>query len=451
MIESAATLKAFDPTQIPYQYDCIRWLRKVVDYKKQIAECLLSGSVGSGKSLVMAHLVVTHCLMYPGACVLIGRRTLADLKATLLAKILEHLDDLEPYTDYVYNKSTSGIKFRNGSSIIAKSWADGKIMNVRSYEFSAAALEEVVENDDMEYYHEIKMRVGRLPKVPESWIIAATNPGSPAHDLYSYFIEQDGDFRKTFYSVTADNPYLPDAYVKSLQANLDQKMARRMLYGEWIDLHEEKIYYAYNRQNNYRNETYAVDTKQPIILSLDFNIALGKPLSAVLMQFSDDVLHIFGEIVVEGMRTLDAMDEAAERGIFDMGAKVYIHSDATGRNRDTRNIKSDIDQIDSYLARYKPKDGGQLNYEIVVPLSNPAVRKRWALVNAYCENMDGQKRLFVYKDAPTADKGLRLTALKPGGRTTEDDSKPYQHITTAIGYGLWAQKHLPKPQKTVLL
>jgi hypothetical protein len=450
MTPSEPTLAKFDPTIIPFQYDVIRWIRKGVDYKGGIAEALLSGSVGSSKTTLMAHLVCTHCLMFPGACVLLGRRTLADLKATLLAKILEHLEDLEPFSDYVYNKSTSGIKFRNGSQIISKSWADGKIMNVRSYEFSAAAIEELVENDDLEFYHEIKMRVGRIAKIPESWVISATNPGSPAHDAYSYFIEQDGDYRKTFYSVTDDNPFLPPAYVTSLKKNLDPKMARRMLHGEWIDLHEEKIYYAYSRSKNYRDISYEINAKYPVIVSFDFNIALGKPLSVVLMQFIDDELHIFGEIVVEGMRTLDAMDEAAERGIFNLGAKIYIHADATGKNRDTRNVKSDIDQIRSWLDHYQPKHG-TLEYEIVVPLSNPAVRKRWALVNAYCENLEGQNRLCCYRDAPTADKGLRLTALKPGGRTTEDDTKSYQHITTAIGYGLWAQKHLPKPQKTVLL
>lgn len=250
--------------------------------------------------------------------------------------------------------------------------------------------------------------------------------------------------RHVFYSRTVDNPFLPDSYLAQLRRDLDPMMARRMLDGEWIDLHVEKIYYAYTAKN-FINQSYDIDTKYPIILSYDFNIALGKPLSAVLMQFIDDTLHIFGEVVVEGMRTLDSLDEVADRGIFDLGAKVYVHGDASGKNRDTRNVKSDYDQIKQFLNNYRSKKAGKtLEFEMVVPLSNPPVRKRWALVNAYAENDEGQNRMYVYKDAPTADKGLRLTTLKSGGRTTEDDSKPYQHITTAIGYGLFAQKYLTR-------
>ena len=71
-----------------------------------------------------------------------------------------------------------------------------------------------------------------------------------------------------------------------------------------------------------------------------------------------------------------------------------------------------------------------------VPRSNPPVRTRHNIVNAYCQNDLGQHRLTVYAKCKTLDKGLRLTALKKGGSYIEDDSKPYQHITTALGYGV---------------
>jgi hypothetical protein len=445
------TLQTFDPTVIPFQINVLRYIRKEVDHTRGIPEILLSGAVGSAKTILMSHLIITHCMMYPRACALIGRRALSDLRDTLYAKILEHLECLDPIRDYTENKTRASITFRNGSQIISRSWADGKILKMRSHEFSAAAIEEMIENDDLEYYTEIKMRVGRLSHVPESFIIGATNPGSPAHPLYDYFIERQSEYRKVFYSVTLENPFLPKAYIDSQVRDMDPKLARRMLYGEWIELHDENIYYAYRRENNYRDCHYEIDKKYPILISYDFNIALGKPLSAVLMQFIADELHIFGEIVVEGMRTLDAMDEVAERGLLDMNVKIYIHGDATGRNKDTRNVKSDYDLIRQFLDNYRTKQKGQVTFETSVPLSNPPVRKRWALVNAYCENLHGVHRLFVYKDAPTADKALRLTALKTGGRTTEDDSKPYQHIGTAIGYGLWAQKNLRREQRTVKL
>jgi hypothetical protein len=57
-------------------------------------------------------------------------------------------------------------------------------------------------------------------------------------------------------------------------------------------------------------------------------------------------------------------------------------------------------------------------------------------MNAYCCNSEGERRLFVYRDAPTLDKGLRLTALKKGGTYIEDDTPHYQHVGSAAGYGL---------------
>jgi len=43
-------------------------------------------------------------------------------------------------------------------------------------------------------------------------------------------------------------------------------------------------------------------------------------------------------------------------------------------------------------------------------------------------------RLFIYKKCKVAHEGMRLTSLKKGADYIEDDSKEYQHVTTAIGY-----------------
>ena len=46
------------------------------------------------------------------------------------------------------------------------------------------------------------------------------------------------------------------------------------------------------------------------------------------------------------------------------------------------------------------------------------------------------RKLFVYKDAPTVDEGLRLTKLKSGAQYLEDDNNHYQHISSALGYAI---------------
>ena len=69
-----------------------------------------------------------------------------------------------------------------------------------------------------------------------------------------------------------------------------------------------------------------------------------------------------------------------------------------------------------------------------VPRSNPPIRERHNIVNAYCCNSLKQIRLFVYAKCKTLHEGFNLTALKKGAEYIEDDSKEYQHITTAAGY-----------------
>lgn len=241
--------------------------------------------------------------------------------------------------------------------------------------------------------------------------------------------------RYVFYSVTTDNPFLPSYYIDSLLEDLDEKMAQRMIYGKWIEINDETLYYAYSSETNFVNVDYKPDPKYPVYIGFDFNIGDGKPLSSCVMQYIDDKIHIYGEAVVDGLRTTENCQTLADKGYLDLPTKYYVCGDASGKHRDTRNNRSDYDLIKSFFAHYIRPGGGLIDFEMKIPVSNPPIRKRHNLVNAYCRNAKGDQRLTVYKGAPTADKGLRLTKLKKGSMI-EDDSKRYQHITTAIGYTL---------------
>lgn len=442
---SKPTLEKFDPRVIPYQYKVIQGVRKEYDYSIGCHEILLSGALGSSKTTLLAHLAASHCAMFPGARVLIGRRALPDLKSTIYSKIIEHISETyKEGVDFTTNTTTAYIRFSNGSEIIARSWADAHYSKVRSLDLSAAILEELSETDEPEFYNEIKMRVGRVNGIKENFICSATNPGAPSMWIYKYFELGKSDAERcntkhVYYSVTTDNPFLPPQYVEQLRRDLDPQMARRMIFGEWIEIESEVVYYSYDKTRN-RKGPYVVGLNMPIHLSWDFNIGDGKPLSLVAIQRDRerDEFHIFDEVVIDGMRTEESCEEAAGKGILDYRTKYIVNGDASGKHRDTRNIKSDYEIIRAFFSNYRTKDGRQLDFEMQVPLANPPIRKRHNIVNAYCCNDAGQRRLFVYDTAPTADEGLRLTSLKKGGQYIEDDSKGqrFQHISTAIGYCL---------------
>lgn len=443
---STPTLSGFDPRVIPYQYEVIDLLRRQWDYSKSTPQILLSGAYGSAKSTLIAHLIVTHCLNNDGACACIARRALPDIKRTIYQEILEHIEeDLVEGVDYSKHESTAGIKFANGSKIIAASWADKRYKKFRSLKLSFLAFEEIVENDeeDAEAFRQLSARLRRISSVKENILIAATNPDSPAHWVHSWWMDSDDPNRKVFYSITTDNPFLDEVYVQTLLKDLDPKQALRYVYGQWIELAEELVYYAYDKEKNHRDYSYKVNFNYPVYVSWDFNIGQSKPLSCCLYQYlpEKDEFHFFNEVVVEGMRTLNSCDELAERGLLDYPVMYVIQGDASGRARDTRSLKSDYEQIEQFFSNYEVKEGDSvrpLNFVKNVPISNPPIKTRHNLTNSYCKNALGERRLFTYKDAPTCRKGLSLVQLKKGGKYIEDDSKDYQHVTTAIGYGIVA-------------
>lgn len=437
------SLTQFNPFNVPWQGKAIDEIRTEYDYSKGVHEVLLSGSVGSAKSCLLAHLVVTHCLFNKGARVLVARKSMPDLKDTIWNEILDHIEeDLTDGKDYIHNKARASIKFSNGSEIVTRSWADGKVKKVRSLILSMAVIEELTEEDDGKFYKELKMRVGRIPEIEEKLIVCATNPDSPAHWAYKYFIANTNPLRHVYYSITEDNPYLPQSYIDGIRETLSPKEALRMLHGQWIELAEEVVYYNYSRDRNYIDEKYKIDQRFPIDLFFDFNIAGGKPMSAGFGQFKNGVYHAGKTYIVHGARTLDIMEEMYRDGLFNNKSIFRVFGDATGNHRDTRSTRSDYDIIQDFLRKIG------VRYQIKVPRSNGAIRDRHNKANAMFCNDLGEVRYYVYKEAEPLDEGFRLTKLKKGSQYIEDDSFEFQHITTAGTYWIVGTLKMIVNQKT---
>lgn len=455
-LRSTPSFSQFDPTPIPWQSDFVTDVFNTFDYSLGAHEILLSGSVGSGKSLPAAHVALRHLFTYAQSRCVLARRAMPDLRDTIYTKVVEHLEGtckpdgtlFREGRDYFLSRHNCQMSFANGSSIIARSWADKLYSKVGSIEASIAILEEASENDgdDEMAFKYLRMRVGRLPHVPQQFIIYPTNPEGPGHFLYEYFQigqRQSGQTeglnptRHVYFSLTEQNPFLPSWYVSQLKEDMDPKLAQRMLYGQWVEITSDVVYHCYSEANNFRNESYVVDETLPIYLAWDFNIAIGKPLSLCLAQKKMEkgavVFHFFNEVIIEGASTEEACQELADRGLLDFNTEYIVQGDATGGSRATKSKSSDYDIIRKFLSNYRSRHGA-LQFTMDVGASNPPVRSRHNLVNAYCKNEAGRSRLFVYKDAPILNKGMKLTALRKGGSYIEDDTKDYQHVTTALGY-----------------
>ena len=441
------------PTFCGYSPDVLRYHREVVDtiknhdYSTGNIEILLSGSFGSGKSLLMAHLAVRHCIEFSGARVALGRRSMPDLKRTIWREVLDHIsEDFVEGEHYSINRASHTITWKNGSEIICLSWADQLYAKFRSLKLSMFVIEEIVESNDneMEAFKQIKARLRRIPHIPQNILIAATNPSSPSSWVYKHFIEGSQKFsnRRVFYSRTEENPFIDPVYVRQLRQDMSPKEARRYLDGEWIEISGEVIYSEYQSDRQYlRDKVYKIDPHYPVIFTFDFNLAFEKPMSMCCLQYINDTFHVFSEVVIDGGRTIDVMEELNNRGMIRSDLRYMICGDASGKHRDTRSFRSDYDIIMDYLKR------AGVQYEYMVPPANPAIRLRHNRVNAYCLNALGETRLYLYQGCATLDEGLRLTKLKPGANYVEDDSKRFQHVATSIGYAVVALSQQATRQK----
>jgi PBSX family phage terminase large subunit len=442
---SHPSLSGFDPDVIPYQGELFDLVRGDWDYTKGNLEILLSGSYGSAKSIAMAHLAITHCLENDRARVCLARRSMPDLKDTIFKEIIEHLendeseDALVEGEDYIATPTRGYIKFLStNSEIISRSWADKKYKKGRSLKLSMLIFEELTENDfkDKAAFDTLKARLRRLPHVKENVLIAATNPDEPDHWVYDYWMVKKEPYKKVFYSVTEDNPFLDPVYVEQLRHGMTREEADRFLRGKWLSILGKGIYYAYDPAYNFRpDEIYEINPKFPICIMHDFNIGKDKPMSAAVGQYIDGTFHVKKTYIVKGFRTKDMMDEMAEDGVFEHPCEFYVYGDETGNHNDTRSNLSDWEIIEQFLSKYQRKsDKSKLKFSMEIPTKNPEIKARHNKVNAaFCNDLE-ERRLFIYKEAAAADEGFRLTKLKKGSVFQEDDSYENQHVTTAIGY-----------------
>lgn len=456
------TLLNFDPTQVPSQELLIDdFYYRIANEGGGLKQILLSGSVGSAKSISMCHIICRMALQYPGIKIGLGKRTMPLLKATLIKDILEHLPE-EVVANY--NKSSGQIDLVNGTQMLPFSWADGKFKKVRTFEFTVFAIEEFTETDDDEIYDEILMRIRQnynnqehrflaacadmeIPPAPPKVFIAATNPDEPDHFIYERMIAKagwiDGERIDTeeadpniniYYSKTLDNPHLKPDYIETLKSIQDPQMAERMLFGKWISIKGEGIYTAYDPDIHYKQADYKVNPRYPVHISFDFNVADGKPASTCMFQYINDTFHFFDEAVVHSTNTHKMMTELDNRGIFDKPWLFIINGDHTGWNKHSSSKNSDYAVIKEYLENHPARPEFEIK---VLKKRNPPVKARHNLVNAYMKNLKGQVRLYVYNDCKILHKGFKLTSLKQGANYIEDDSKDYQHVTTAAGYGIY--------------
>ena len=450
--EKPLSFTTFNPKPIAWQYRLIWDLHNRIPWENGTQKFLLSGAVGSAKTTAGSWLALYFATKFNKASILIARKALPDLRDTLYKDIRDLLDNDEQLIDgedYICYDTTCRVVFpKTGSEILARTWSDKKYKKPRSLRLCLAIIEEATENnsEDKEAHDTILQRLNRIGHIKWNAMFLLTNPDSPNHWIYKEYIVKEKTDPNThvYYSLTHDNPYIDQNYVKFLEENLTKAEADRMLRGQWVEIDKSRIYYAYDSSVSYlHDKNYELDPELPIDLMCDFNIGENKPMSWALGQVQEHRLkgqwiktfHIFAEFHAFTMRTEELLEEMANQGAFELPCSYWrIFGDASGKNNDTRSLGSDYSIIEDYLRRYRRRDKSYLQYTMNVPKKNPPLRRRHNTANGIFKNSLGETRFFVYKGCGWVDEGFRLAEPKKGSDIIENDDIPTQHVTTAITY-----------------
>ncbi len=108
-INSKPYFSGFNPEVIKSQFQAFGILENWDYENKGVCELLLSGSLGSSKSMFMAYYAILHCLTYSGARTAICRRSMPALRKTIYLECIQMLEgDIQPIyqREYYHHKQT---------------------------------------------------------------------------------------------------------------------------------------------------------------------------------------------------------------------------------------------------------------------------------------------------------------------------------------------------------
>lgn len=198
---------------------------------------LFSGAFGAGKTIVLCAKGLKLSLDYHHNYGLICRKVRATLGQTTLKTFMERVCPGELIANY--NKSEGLVTLTNGSQILFGGLDDP--LKLGSLELGWAGIDEAIESTEDDW----RMLEGRLRliDVPHT-IMAATNPGPPAHYLYRmFFTEHRGE---VYQAGTLENPELPEDYKQRLE-EFEGTYYDRYVLGKWVGM-EGLVYSAFDEK-----------------------------------------------------------------------------------------------------------------------------------------------------------------------------------------------------------
>ena len=279
---------------LPKQNNAVYYLRDTVT-----TEIVYGGAAGGGKSALGCLWLIEMCQKYEGTRWLMAREVLKTLKETTLNTFFEESTKLNVNEQWEYKEQKGIIQWHNGSQILLKELKhnprDLDFDSLGSLEITGGFIDEItqivlkgwtvaksrIRYRLKDYCHECgsqkkKEILEHLEVqgiiIPNKWIcdkghttegltpklLGTCNPskGWVYRLFYKPKTKQElVEYRSFIQSLPSDNPYLPKAYIESLN-QMDESSRRRLLHGDWEYDDDKAALISYDAIMDYWNGSH---------------------------------------------------------------------------------------------------------------------------------------------------------------------------------------------------
>ncbi len=264
-------------------------------------ETLFGGAAGGGKSYAQLIDALIFALQYPRSRQLVLRRTLPELKRSLIQTSLT----LYPREVASYGETSHRWTFVN-QSVIEFGYCDNEndVTRYQSAEYDVIRFDELTHFTEFQFKY-LLSRVRGVNGYPKQ-VKSATNPGGVGHswvkaryiDSLVPFEEQDG--RLFLPAKVQDNTFLmrsdPD-YVSRLKL-LDSREQKALLYGEW-DLFEGQYFCEFSTELHVAPMPAHIPSWWKRYLAIDYGLDMLAALWIALAP--DGTAWVYREVYRSGL------------------------------------------------------------------------------------------------------------------------------------------------------
>lgn len=401
-------------------------------------EVVYGGSVASGKSYLLASLLVMKALVHPGVRIGLARNSITNLKKTTVISIMEVMTDwgLLPGEHYNYNSHAGLIKFTNGSEIILIELtflpSDPQFTRLGGQLLTFGVIDEATEIDEKAKAI-YQSRIGRWKNDElgvKPFLLMTCNPSKSSFIYREYYkpFKQGTlkNYQKFIQALPEDNPYLPAEYIPNLTKTLSIVERRRLLQGEWeLEDSETSLFKSADVALMY-DHTVILDEDTTMRISADIAFTSDKCIIIVWQGLT--IKKIIS--LEKGINVTEAIKELAEE------YKVK-----------PSNICWDADGVGKYVKQYFPSgyeihnNARPIQNEGYINLKTELYFKLSELVEAgkikiedHSFSKEIEEELSVIKHKPKESMSNKIELVSKGQMKRELGHSP--DISDALAYGM---------------